>query len=93
VPNLIFAIEKLKDLGFWIYASNLNIEAQAVNEVQFAKKTALIIGNEQKGVSHLVTKKSDLNVYLPSSKIIDSYNASVAAGILMFVISSQLRLV
>jgi len=92
VPNLIFAIEKLKDLGFWIYASNLNTKAKSLREIEFAKKTVLIIGNEQKGISNLLTESSDINVYIPSTKIIDSYNASVAAGILMYEISTQLKL-
>jgi len=93
VPNLSNAIKKLKEIDFWVYASNLNTEAQSLQEVDFAKKTALIIGNEQKGISNLLTENSDVNVYIPSSKIIDSYNASVAAGILMYEISMKLELI
>jgi len=92
VPNLSNAIKKLKEVDFWVYASNLNTKAKSLREIEFAKKTVLIIGNEQKGISNLLTENSDINVYIPSTKIIDSYNASVAAGILMYEISTQLKL-
>jgi len=76
-----------------MYASNLNASAENLHEVKFAEKSALLIGNEQKGLGELVTKNSDVNVFIPSSQIIDSYNASVAAGILLYTLSSQLKLI
>jgi len=93
VTNLNQAMKELQNLGFWMYASNLNASAQNLHEVKFAEKSALLIGNEQKGLGELVTKNSDVNVFIPSSQIIDSYNASVAAGILLYTLSSQLKLI
>ena len=45
---------------------------------------ALVIGNEGKGISRLVREKCDIIVSLPMKGKINSLNASVAAGILMY---------
>lgn len=50
---------------------------------------ALIIGSEGKGVSRLVKEQSDFIVSLPMNGQINSLNASVAAGVLMYEISRQ----
>ncbi|AVP49530.1 23S rRNA (guanosine(2251)-2'-O)-methyltransferase RlmB [Williamsoniiplasma luminosum] len=92
VSNLNNVIAELKKQGYWIYSSNLNKNAQDIRDVDFAQKTALIIGNEQYGVSDLLTKNSDLNIFIPSTKIIDSYNVSVATGILLYEIGKKIKL-
>ncbi|ATG97669.1 23S rRNA (guanosine(2251)-2'-O)-methyltransferase RlmB [Mesoplasma lactucae] len=93
VPNLSIAVDKLKDAGFWVYASNLNKDAQDMRKVDFDKKTALIIGNEEKGISDKLTKNADVNIYIPSSNKIDSYNASVASALMMYEIANKLELI
>ncbi|MBY7704402.1 hypothetical protein JIY74_29655 [Vibrio harveyi] len=62
-----------------------------MRKVNFANKTVLVIGNEQKGVSNLVTKNSDVNIYIPSNKTIDSFNASVASSIICYEIANKLE--
>ena len=47
-------------------------------------KVCLIIGNEEKGISRLVKESCDFLITIPISPKIDSLNASVAAGILMY---------
>ena len=93
VNNLTNALEKLKEVGFWIYASNLNKAELDARKIDYAPKTVLIIGNEEKGVGEKLTHHADVNVFLPSSQKIDSYNASVAAALLMFVISDYINLI
>lgn len=93
VNNLTNALTKLKESGFWIYASNLNQASLDARTVDFHQKSALIIGNEEKGIGEKITKNADVNVFLPSSQKIDSYNASVAAALLMFIISNQIKLI
>ena len=89
VANLNNVISQLKEKGFWVYSSNLNNEAQDVRKVEFAKKSAIIIGNEHNGISDLVTKNSDLNIFIPSTKIIDSFNVSVATAIILYEVANK----
>ncbi|WP_338972358.1 23S rRNA (guanosine(2251)-2'-O)-methyltransferase RlmB [Spiroplasma endosymbiont of Panorpa germanica] len=91
VANLANVIKILKEEGFWIYSSNLNEKSQDFNEVKFDTKTTLILGNENKGVGDKITKISDINVHIPTLKVIDSLNVSVAAGILIFYIARELQ--
>lgn len=93
VNNLSQTLNVLKKNGYWIYASNLNQKAVDIRQVKFAAKTVLIIGNEEKGVSELVTKNSDQNVFVPSNKNIDSFNASVATALILYEIANQLKLI
>lgn len=50
----------------------------------FDTPCALVIGNEGKGMGTLITKKCDMVLSLPMLGKINSLNASVAAGILMY---------
>ncbi len=53
-------------------------------EVQIPEKAALVIGNEGSGVSEELLAASDLRVIIPMAGRIESLNAAVAAGILMY---------
>lgn len=82
VPNLVNAINYLKDNGFFIYGA----EADGVNykEVDYSDKRCLIVGSEGKGISHVVRKNCDEIISLPMKGHVNSLNASVAAGILIY---------
>ena len=82
VTNLNNTINILKDNGFWIYGTVMN--GEDYREVDYNGKTCLIIGNEEKGISKLVKENCDFLVTIPISPKIDSLNASVAAGILIY---------
>ena len=82
VTNLNDSIKKLKDKGYYIYASDM--DGEDYKTVDFNDKKVLIIGNEGKGVSSLVKDNSDVLVSIPMFSNVDSLNASVAAGILIF---------
>ena len=49
----------------------------------------LVIGNEEKGVRPLVLRHCDGLVSIPMAGVLDSLNASVAAGIVLFEIARQ----
>jgi 23S rRNA (guanosine2251-2'-O)-methyltransferase len=55
----------------------------------FGGAVALVIGNEGKGISRLVREKCDVIVSLPLKGRINSLNASVAAGILMYKVAEK----
>lgn len=86
VANLAAAIAELKDNGLWVYAADMG--GTAYDEVDYSGPVALVIGSEGKGISRLVGEKCDFTVSLPMKGKINSLNASVAAGILMYRIAA-----
>ena len=82
VTNLNNTIKILKDNGFWIYGTVMS--GEDYREVDYNGKVCLIIGNEEKGMSKLVKESCDFLITIPISSKIDSLNASVAAGILIY---------
>ena len=59
------------------------------SKIDYAKKTCLIIGNEGNGLSHIVREACDFIVSIPMCGKVNSLNASVAAGILMYGIQKN----
>lgn len=85
VTNLSQALEKLKKAGFWVVSTDLKAE-QNVSDLKYDFKTALIMGNEHKGVSPLLTKNSDFVVKIPMLGKTNSLNVSVATGVMLALI-------
>lgn len=84
VANLHQTVLKLKKHGYWIYSSDLSSESKNFRNIQYNSKSALILGNEGNGVSHILKQASDVLIHIPMNPVIDSLNVSVAAGILLF---------
>lgn len=82
VTNISNTIDNLKERGVWIYGADMN--GTNYTECNFSGACAIVIGNEGKGISRLVREKCDVIVSLPMKGNINSLNASVAAGILMY---------
>ncbi len=89
VTNISSAVEEMKKRGLWIYAADM--DGTPYYDTDMSGAVAVIIGSEGTGVSRLVKKNADFTVSIPMSGHINSLNASVAAGILMFEISKQRR--
>lgn len=87
VNNLTQAINKLKEKGFFIYASDM--EGKDYNKINYSNKICLIIGNEGSGISPIIKKNSDEIIKIPMKGKINSLNVSVAAGILLFGINNK----
>ena len=68
--------------NIWVYA--LDMDGNDYSEVNFEGGTALVIGAEGEGISRMTGIKADMKVALPMKGHIDSLNASVAAGIMMY---------
>ena len=81
--NLAQDIEKLKKNGFWVVASDAHA---AVNfyDFDFTGRSAVILGNESRGVSPLLKKKSDQLLAIPHAAGVESLNVSAAAAILLY---------
>lgn len=82
VNNLTNTINRLKKEGFWIYGADMN--GKNYHEVNYANKTALIIGNEGRGLSRIVKEQTDEIVSIPMYGKVNSLNASVATGVLVY---------
>ena len=82
VVNLTSVIEQLKAQNIWIYAADMG--GEDYREVDFKGGVALVIGAEGEGVSRLVLDACDKRVSLPIRGKLDSLNASVAAGVLLY---------
>ncbi len=82
VTNLVDAIRKLKEKDFFIYGSAM--DGRDMNQIHFSGKIVLVIGNEGKGMSQLVRKNCDEIVSIPMVGKVNSLNASVASGILIY---------
>lgn len=61
-----------------------DMDGEDYRKVDFSGGCVLVIGNEGKGLGRLVKEKCDVIVSLPMKGKINSLNASVAAGILMY---------
>ena len=77
------ACEILKDAGKKLIGTSVR-RARPFNEVDMRKNTALIIGNEGGGMSEEFHRLTDENVMIPMKGEIESLNAAVAAGIIMY---------
>ncbi|MBZ4203981.1 23S rRNA (guanosine(2251)-2'-O)-methyltransferase RlmB [Mycoplasma tauri] len=84
VGSLNSAVEKIKKMGYWIYASALNEKATSHNKTRYNHPCALVVGNEMKGVSQPILKLSDQVIYIKQNGSVQSLNVSVATGILLF---------
>lgn len=89
VPNLNRTLEELKQNGIWTVAAAL--EGEDAFRADLTGPIALVIGSEGDGISRLTLEKCDRRVTLPMKGHIDSLNASVAAGILLFRVMEARR--
>ena len=82
VTNLVNTINYLKDKGFWIVGTDM--DGTNYRDIDYSGKTCIIIGNEGKGISNVVAKNCDFIASIPMRGEINSLNASVATGIVVF---------
>ncbi len=87
VVNLSREIGKCKEAGFWVYGAGL--EGSPVWEVDLTGKVAVVLGSEGKGIRPNVKKQCDGLITIPQYGHIDSFNVSVAAGIILYEIRRQ----
>lgn len=83
VTNLVSVIDELKENGYWIVGTSLdgNIDYR---DVDYTGKIALVIGNEGNGMGKAVADSCDYLTKIPMYGKINSLNASVAAGIMIY---------
>ena len=85
VTNLNRTIDELKERGIWIVGTDMT-DSVSYNSLDYDMPVAVIIGSEGFGISRLVREKCDYVVNIPMKGKVNSLNASVAAGILIYKI-------
>lgn len=91
VTNIVRTINKLQEKGVSVYGSDLQAN-QSYENVNYSSKYALVIGSEDKGIRRLTRENCDELIKIDMSEKMDSLNASVSTGILLFEISRQIKL-
>lgn len=89
VTNLNMTIKDLKEKGFWIVGTDMN--GTDYRDIDYKGKIALVIGNEGTGMSKLVKESCDFIAEIPMYGKVNSLNASVAAGIMIYEAIRQKR--
>lgn len=90
VDKLSRAVRQLKDDGFWVYGTSPDAKVN-LWEMDFRRKCAIIIGNEEKGIRPSLLKECDDLFKIPQSGKTESLNASVAAGIILAEVQRQIH--
>ena len=89
VTNIGKTIDDLKKKGLWFVCADMG--GDVMYDLNLKGPLGIVIGNEGKGVSELVRKKCDMTASIPMFGDIDSLNASVAAGVLVYEAVRQRR--
>ena len=82
VTNINDAIRDLKDKGVWVYATDF--DGDAPKTVNLNGDIAIVIGSEGEGIHRLTKDLSDATLTIPQYGQVNSLNASVAAGIILY---------
>jgi len=87
VSNLRQTVVALKKEGVWVYAADM--DGTPWCQQDYLLDTALIIGSEGRGVNRILREEVDQIISMPMNGQINSLNASVAAGIMMYEVARQ----
>lgn len=88
VNNINDIIRMLKENGIWIYGTDMYAEHDYYDE-DYTGPIAMVIGNEGSGMNRLVKENCDFLVKIPMKGKINSLNASVSAGIVVYEVVKQ----
>jgi 23S rRNA (guanosine2251-2'-O)-methyltransferase len=88
VSNLVYTIEDLKEMGFWIVGASEKAK-QPYFEIDFTGPIAIVLGSEGKGISRLLREKCDFLAAIPMYGQVSSLNVSVAGALLMYEVIRQ----
>ena len=91
VTNLVNTLKELKKNGYWIVGAEASEKSQNFWNLDYKMKVCLVVGSEGFGVSRLVKEECDYLAEIPMWGKVNSLNASVACGILIYEIRRQQR--
>ena len=82
VSNLRNTIDRLKELNYWVIGTDAN--GTNYTDIDYNGKVALVIGSEGNGLKEIVRRSCDVIASIPLKGKVNSLNASVAAGIMIY---------
>lgn len=85
-------IPKLKNDNYAIYSLVLDENAKTIYDINWNKPSAIVVGNEHRGVSLETQELSTENIYIPMNGIVESLNVSVATAVTLYEASRQRKL-
>jgi 23S rRNA (guanosine2251-2'-O)-methyltransferase len=88
VNSLLKAIDELHLNGIRVFVSEMSSE-KTLPDIDFSGPACVVMGNEQKGVQPYITKAADERFFIPMAGSFDSFNVSVAAGIILYQAMTQ----
>jgi 23S rRNA (guanosine2251-2'-O)-methyltransferase len=88
VTNLSRTIDDLKKKGFWVFGTDASAE-MPYDKANYGGPLLLIIGSEGEGVHENILSKCDVTVSVPMEGHVNSLNAAVAAGVIVFEAKRQ----
>jgi 23S rRNA (guanosine2251-2'-O)-methyltransferase len=88
VNSLLKAIDELHLNGIRVFVSEMNAQ-KTLPDIDFSDPACVVMGNEQKGVQPYITKAADERFSIPMAGNFDSFNVSVAAGIILYQAMTQ----
>jgi len=89
VTNLVRAIDAIKAAGVWVYGAALDQDSMNIYQTDLTGPVAIVLGNEGKGLRHLVKESCDHLVHIPMVGEVQSLNVSVATGVALFEVVRQ----
>ncbi len=81
--------DSLREEGYKIYSTILDENAVSIYDIDFTEKAAIVMGNENRGISEEAAKLSDKTIYIPMRGMIQSLNVSVAAAVTLYEAQRQ----
>jgi 23S rRNA (guanosine2251-2'-O)-methyltransferase len=89
VRSLFSTVEWLQECGVQVVATALSDRSIPLFKADLSVPTAILMGSEGEGVHPKLLKMSDQVVKIPQATDFDSYNVSVAAGIVLYEVLRQ----
>jgi tRNA (guanosine-2'-O-)-methyltransferase len=77
------AIAQMKQQGMQIVAAHVDTRTVDYRELDYTKPTAILMGAEKDGVSDQSIQAADHLIKIPMTGMVESYNVSVASGIIL----------
>ena len=88
VTNIVNTLDELKERGFWTAGVALEGDIP-YTAFDYTTPAAIVVGSEGKGIRRLVREHCDRLVRIPMYGAIESLNASVAGGLVMYEAARQ----
>jgi tRNA (guanosine-2'-O-)-methyltransferase len=89
--NTLFCFRKLKEQGYRIVATSPHKDDCLIHDLPIDQKTALVFGNEGKGLSEYAMENADAFVNIPMYGFTESYNISVSAALCIYELLPRIR--